>query len=235
MTPTTPTPPISRRRFLALCAAVLLAGALALLTLTGCQEGKRGQHRRSALLLGGHSFAAGMPWAFTWDHGVDIDPRAAARRPLTVQILSPSGDRARRIEEGIAAWEGATGGRVQVRFIGMTADTVATVLDNPPDIFVIDGVSPDGTWGVTIPHCRRTGPLGPDGQTGALDFVQIVISRDCPWPFLRSTATHEFGHALGIGGHAPGPHDTLYYQANGVERISPDDLATLAAVYGIHP
>jgi hypothetical protein len=52
---------------------------------------------------------------------------------------------------------------------------------------------------------------------------------------LKTTAAHEFGHALGINGHSDNPSDVMFYgrQVNKPEDVpvSPRDLNTLRAAY----
>jgi predicted Zn-dependent protease len=51
---------------------------------------------------------------------------------------------------------------------------------------------------------------------------------------MRSSASHEFGHALGIEGHSTNPHDLMsIYYGNGF--VSPSDAATIRYLYHLQP
>jgi predicted Zn-dependent protease len=55
-----------------------------------------------------------------------------------------------------------------------------------------------------------------------------------PLNWMRASAAHEFGHALGIEGHSGNPHDLMsIYYGNGT--ISPNDAATIRYIYHIAP
>jgi predicted Zn-dependent protease len=50
---------------------------------------------------------------------------------------------------------------------------------------------------------------------------------------IRSVAAHEFGHALGIGGHSQNPDDMMYpnFVSNVPLQITPSDLNTVKTAY----
>lgn len=51
---------------------------------------------------------------------------------------------------------------------------------------------------------------------------------------MQASAAHEFGHALGIEGHSPNPHDLMsVYYGRGV--ISANDAATIKYLYKLNP
>jgi len=50
---------------------------------------------------------------------------------------------------------------------------------------------------------------------------------------IRSVSAHEFGHAIGIGGHSANPEDMMYpnFVSNVPLQITPNDLNTLKTAY----
>jgi Predicted Zn-dependent protease len=50
---------------------------------------------------------------------------------------------------------------------------------------------------------------------------------------IRSVAAHEFGHAIGIGGHSQNPDDMMYpsFVSNVPLQITPSDLNTVKTAY----
>ena len=77
---------------------------------------------------------------------------------------------------------------------------------------------------------------------GRADFKPVVIllrtteANGVPMPFakMRSSAAHEFGHALGIEGHSRNPVDLMsIYYGNGV--VSANDAATMRYLYRLTP
>lgn len=57
--------------------------------------------------------------------------------------------------------------------------------------------------------------------------------------YAQLMATHEFGHAFGLGSHSPGADDIMtakiYYDSNNAHSISENDKAVLRAVYNLEP
>jgi predicted Zn-dependent protease len=67
-------------------------------------------------------------------------------------------------------------------------------------------------------------------------MLRTTDSASHPMPFnwMKSSAAHEFGHALGIEGHSANPHDLMsIYYGNG--SISPSDAATIRYLYHTPP
>ena len=67
--------------------------------------------------------------------------------------------------------------------------------------------------------------------------IQIYVWPDITVPELTqgllATATHEFGHALGIGGHSPVATDVMFAQhdPNADVLVSARDLTTIKTIY----
>ncbi len=64
-------------------------------------------------------------------------------------------------------------------------------------------------------------------------MLQYRTEDQLPW--LRATAIHEFGHALGMWGHSDDRDDIMYPVVSGQTEISPRDLLTLTKLYSTTP
>ena len=61
---------------------------------------------------------------------------------------------------------------------------------------------------------------------------QILLAPNQSFEYLKATARHELGHALGIWGHSPTPDDVLYFsQVQTPPSISARDINTLKKIY----
>lgn len=71
-------------------------------------------------------------------------------------------------------------------------------------------------------------------SSGRMVKAEIKIGTASPnWVDIQSVAAHEFGHALGIGGHSSDPNDMMYptYVSNRALSITNQDLNTLRTAY----
>jgi len=71
-------------------------------------------------------------------------------------------------------------------------------------------------------------------SSGRLVKVRVEIGTQGNNPIdIRSVAAHEFGHALGIGGHSKNPEDMMFatYPTDVPLKISQSDLNTLKTAY----
>lgn len=71
-----------------------------------------------------------------------------------------------------------------------------------------------------------------DDQMVMLPQYSIMISPNQSFDYLKATARHEVGHALGLWGHSPMPDDALYFsQVYTPPSISARDINTLKKIY----
>lgn len=144
-------------------------------------------------------------------------------------IVTPSGGSATRVNDliltGFNRWPAATGGVVgftQVSDPSLAQITVSTVTIPDPS-----GLAETGKASVT---------------PGAGNILQSATIQIYVWPDitiseltrgLLATATHEFGHALGIGGHSPDGGDVMFasHDPNADVLPSARDIATIKTLY----
>lgn len=169
--------------------------------------------------------ASGLRALLHWEH-------------FPLRVFFPAGRFATRERKALALagfdeWVRATRGivRYQVVPAGAQADVTVTFTPHPP------ASGPTQTGGLTV--LTRTGAAL---RKAALSLTE----RDEDPDGFQATAAHEFGHALGIGGHSDDPGDLMFpvmslprpmvrneetdppLRARGV---TPRDLNTLHAAY----
>ena len=216
---------LTRRRFLGALSALGLSGLLA-----GCGGG--GSSTTSPGGGGSYQpdvsrFAPNYAANVTLYHWLVLPVRVYFANDLTV---TPQGGSPTRVNDLIRAgfdrWPAATGGVVGYMVVtdpGQAQITVSTVTVPDPS-----GLSETGKTSVT--------PGAGNGLQSAT--VQIYV-----WPDitvteltqgLLATSAHEFGHALGIGGHSPDPGDVMYasHDPNTDVPLSARDVNTIKTIYG---
>lgn len=143
--------------------------------------------------------------------------------------LTPPGGTATRVNDliltGFNRWPAATGGVLgftQVSDPSQAQITVSTV---------------------TVPDASGLAETGKASVTpGAGNVLQAATIQIYVWPDitvpeltqgLLATATHEFGHALGIGGHSPDGGDVMFasHDPNADVMPSARDIATIKTIY----
>ena len=127
----------------------------------------------------------------------------AARRTLAIQ--------------GFDEWVKATKNGVTYKVVSKESDANVTV-----DFFTYSNGS---TLGYTNLYDYK------ESKTLSFADVNIGVTGDNRNDGI--TATHEFGHALGINGHSPDSADLMYFEGNdtGCGCITPADLNTILTVY----
>jgi len=143
--------------------------------------------------------------------------------------ITPSGGGPTRVNDlvltGFGRWPAATGGVVgftQVADPSLAQITVSTVTIPDPA-----GLSETGKASVT-PGA---------GNVLQAATIQIYVWPDITAPELNqgllATATHEFGHALGIGGHSPDGGDVMFASHDPNADVVPSarDIATIKTIY----
>ena len=215
---------MTRRNFL---------GAFSALTMSGLLAGCGGGGGSSSSTSGGGSyqpdlsrFAPNYTSALTLYHWPALPVRVYFANDVTA---TPKGGSPTRVNDliltGFNRWPAATGGTVgftQVTDPAQAQITVSTVTIPDPA-----GLSETGKTSVTP-------GAGNVLQSAA---VQIYVWPDITVPELTqgllATATHEFGHALGIGGHSPNPSDIMYisHDPNADVQLTASDVNTIKTIY----
>jgi len=215
---------LTRRGFLGALSALGLSGLLA-----GCGGGSS-----SATSTGGGGsyqpdlsrFAPNYAANLTLYHWPALPVRVYFANDVTV---TPQGGSPTRVNDliltGFGRWPAATGGVVGYTVVtdpGQAQITVSTVAIPDPT-----GLSETGKTSVT-PGA---------GNVLISATTQIYVWPDITVPELTqgllATASHEFGHALGIGGHSPDPSDVMYvsHDPNADVPLSARDVNTIKTIY----
>ncbi len=215
---------ITRRGFLSTLSALGLGGLLA-----GCGGGGG-----SSSNGGGNSsyqpdlgrFTPNYAANITLDHWSSLPVSVYFTNDLTVTPKSGSPTRVNDlIQTSFNRWPAATGG-----VIGYTL----TSDPSQANITVTTTTIPDPT-GLSETGNTSVGTTSGNVLTKAI--MQIYV-----WPDitvteltqgLLATAAHEFGHALGIGGHSPDPNDVMYasHDPNADVPLSVRDINTIKTIY----
>jgi len=117
--------------------------------------------------------------------------------------------------QGFDQWVDATAGVVRYQLV-----------DSPDAAQIRVSFKPDTRNGLT------TYTYYP--SSGRLKSAKIEIGVRGNNPIdIRSVAAHEFGHAMGIGGHSPNPDDMMYpnFVSSVPLKITPSDLNTMKTAY----
>ena len=214
---------LTRRGFLGVASALGLGGLLA-----GCGGGG-GSSTTSA----GGAYQPDLS-RFTPNYGANITLYHWPALPVRVYFandltVTPQGGSPTRVNDliltGFGRWPAATGGVVgftQVTDPNQAQITVSTVTIPDPT-----GLSETGKTSVT---------------PGAGNVLQSATTQIYVWPDitvpeltqgLLATSAHEFGHALGIGGHSLDPGDVMYvsHYPNADVPLSARDLNTIKTIY----
>jgi len=214
---------LTRHGFLGALSALILSALLA-----GCGGGGGGSSTST-----GSSYQPDLS-RFTPNYAANITLYHWPALPVRVYFandvtVTPKGGSPTRVNDliltGFGRWPAATGGVVgftQVTDPSQAQITVSTVSIPDPT-----GLSETGKTSVT---------------PGAGNVLQSATTQIYVWPDitvpeltqgLPATATHEFGHALGIGGHSPNPSAVMYvsHDPNADVLLSARDTATIKTIY----
>ncbi len=218
--------PLSRRAFLrqaALTAGALLGAA----AIAGCGGGgTQTTSTASGYAPNLSQFTPNYASEIALDHWPTLPVRVYFANDVTVipkdgvptQVNS-------LIRTGFDRWPAATGG--VVGYVVVTdpaqADITITIKTIPDPV----GLSETGKTSV---------------RTGVGGELQLALMEIYVWPDitnaeltqgLLATATHEFGHALGIAGHSSGPGDEMYllHEPGQDVLLSARDINTIKTLY----
>lgn len=109
-----------------------------------------------------------------------------------------------------------------------TSENLWTEVGNPLDadlVVKVQSASPQSTLATTTVFFN-TG-------TTIINRAEMVVYS---WPSIpeedyAATGAHEFGHAMGIGGHSNASLDIMYFTGNSSGLLTPSDLNTLRTIY----
>ena len=215
---------LSRRAFLR--DAALAAGAFAC-GAAGCGGGGGSQSPAASTYQPNLSqFTPNYAAEITLDHWPTMPVRVYFANDLTVTPVGGSPTRVNPlIQTGFNRWAAATGGIVGYLIVTNSAQAEITVsVTTIPDP---TGLSETGQTSV---------------QTAAGGVLTAATMQIYVWPDitvaeltqgLLATATHEFGHALGIAGHSSNPTDVMYaqHQPSQDVMLSTQDINTIKTIY----
>ncbi len=214
---------LTRRGFLGALSAFSFGGLLA-----GCGGGGSS----SGTSTGG-SYQPDLR-RFTPNYAVNVTPYHWPALPVRVYFandvtVTPQGGSPTRVNDliltGFGRWPAATGG-----IVGFTLVT------DPSQAQITVSV-------VTIPDPMGLAETGKTSVTpGAGNVLQAAAMQIYVWPDitvpeltqgLLATSAHEFGHALGIGGHSPDAGDVMYvsHDPNADVLLSARDINTVKTIY----
>jgi len=213
---------LTRRGFLGALSAASLGGLLA-----GCGGGGGGSSDTSAANAYQTDltrFAPNYAGSVTLYHWPALPVRVFFANDVS---LTPPGGSLTRVNDliltGFNRWPAATNGVVgftQVSDPSQAQITVSTVTVPDPS-----GLAETGKATVT---------------PGAGNVLRSATIQTYVWPDitvpeltqgLLATATHEFGHALGIGGHSPDGSDVMFASHDADVMPSARDIATIKTIY----
>ena len=142
-----------------------------------------------------------------------IDKGADSRTLATLQAL---------LAKSAARWNTATNGLITLNRVDSGANIqIAFAAASDPDFS-------DGTVGVTV-HTDIV--PSPTANRTVFSSVTMKVKAEIPDGQLVPLATHELGHALGIGGHSSDSGDTMFGVVTATTLISARDANTLAKLY----
>ncbi len=214
---------LSRRVFLrgaALAVSAFACGA------AGCGGGGSQSPTASAYQPNLSQFVPNYAAEISLDHWPALPVRVYFANDVTVTPAGGSPTRVNSlIQTGFSRWLDATGGVIGYALVTDPAQAQITVSVTPiPDP---TGLSETGQTAV------RTAA----GGVLTAAAIQIYVWPDITVPELTqgllATATHEFGHALGIAGHSPDPSDVMYAQHQPGQDVllSVRDVNTIKTIY----
>lgn len=121
-------------------------------------------------------------------------------------------------KQGVTQWNASTSNGISVEYTANAAEADITVQ------FLPSSSLPGNAIGVTYSTF--------DPTTREMSGASVQIADDLgPASVTLSTCSHEYGHALGIGGHSPNDTDLMYYAENGTSAPNARDLNTMKTNY----
>ena len=152
-----------------------------------------------------------------------------ARMPLKVFITSGASvpnwnsSMISLVHNAMNEWQSAT--KRNVRFVTTSRRSDADIVVN---------------WTRALSHNKvGENPFEAMGNTITRSDITIAThapnGRVMPWQGLKQTILHEMGHAIGIQGHSPFPHDIMYWQVNAQQgqSLTSRDIQTINMVYAL--